>query len=291
MRAVIVVIAATAAVSFAAVPFAGCASQEPHERKRRVQRYDGPVIDVHAHLAVTGAADEEERFRKNAADPHITRIGAVVVAAAPADARPLNDRVLALARELPKLFAVASVHPAQPDAVAEIDRVADAGARMIALDPVRQHIDLADPRVGAIVERCGQRALPVLIEADGALSPGVLGKILALAMDHPQARLIAAHMGLTSFSQATMFAMAKKNPAYPDNVFFDVSSTATLYARSPYAEHLVWVIRRFEKNVLFGSDYPLDTSAQAVDAVQNLGLEEDEQADVLYGNAARLLQL
>jgi len=98
-------------------------------------------------------------------------------------------------------------------------------------------------------------------------------------------------MGLTEFDEAAMFSQAKKNPAYSDNVYFDLASTAALYTRSPYADELVWVIRRFPKNVLFGSDFPLDTSAQAVDAVQQLGLEEGEQADVLYGNAARLLKL
>ena len=272
--------------------FGACASSNPEERRaRKVRRYDGPVIDVHAHLVFTGAADEEEKFKKNAADPHITRLGAVVVAATPSEARGLNDRVLALAREDPKIFAVATVHPAAMDAVAEIDRVADAGARMVALDPVKQRIDLLDPKVGVIVDRCGTRGLPVLIEADAAMSPGVMGKALTLALEHPQAQLVLAHMGLTGFDDAALFGNAKKNPLYGDNVYFDVSSTAALYARSPYADELVWVIRRFPKNVLFGSDFPLDTSAQAVEAVQSLGLEEGEQADVLYANAARLLKL
>jgi predicted TIM-barrel fold metal-dependent hydrolase len=175
--------------------------------------------------------------------------------------------------------------------MAEIDRVIDAGAKMIALDPAKQKLDLADARVGAVVQHCGERGVPVLIEADGALSPGVLGKALQVALDHPQAQLVLGHMGLTHFTEAALFATAKKSAAFPDNVYFDVSSTAALYTKTPYADELAWVIRKFQKHVMFGSDFPLDTSEQAIDAVQTLGLEEDEQADVLYGNAARLLKL
>ncbi|HEY4220477.1 MAG TPA: amidohydrolase family protein, partial [Myxococcota bacterium] len=232
-----------------------------------------------------------DAWKKNAADPHTTRIGAVVIAATPGDARAQNDRALALAKDDPKVFAVASVHPADGNANAEIDRVVDAGAKMVALDPVKQKIDLADPRVAGVVQHCGERGIVVLIEADEALSPGVLGKALILAMDHPQAQLLLAHMGLTGFTTAALFVVAKKNAIFPENVFFDLSSTATLFARSPYDEQLVWLIRKFPKNVLFGSDFPLDTSAAATDALQALGLEEGEQADILYSNAVRLLKL
>src|SRR6185503_9731115 len=99
-------------------------------------------------------------------------------------------------------FAACSVHPAALDAAAEIDRVTDAGARMLALDPVRQRFDVADPKVAAVVQRAGERGLVVLMEADGFLAPGVLGKILTLSFDHPQTQFIIGHMGLAEFDEA-----------------------------------------------------------------------------------------
>jgi uncharacterized protein len=41
--------------------------------------------------------------------------------------------------------------------------------------------------------------------------------------------------------------------------------------------------------ILFGSDWPVDTPAAAVDAVRRLGLDPKEQALVFHDNAAALL--
>lgn len=272
-----------------------CASSaRPRERERRARRYDGPVLDLYAHLALTGATDEAEQYRKNAADPRLQKIAAVVTAPAgrPDETRAQNDRVLALAAENKKIVPVPSVFPTDgPAALDELNRVADAGATLVHLSPSPRGLDPADPSVAALVQRAGERGIVLFVEGNGPADPSLFARVLALAERYPATQLIVVRMGLVSFRDAAALIAAKKGPAWGDNVWLELSSTATLYAGSPAAAELVWIIRKLQKRVLFGSGFPLDTSSQAIDAVQALGLEEGEQADVLYGNAARLLHL
>ena len=280
------------AVTAAAMSGAGCATDRDRPKEKRERRYDGPVIDLHAHLVLTGAPDEAEQYRKNAADPRLQKVAAIVTAPAgkPDETKTLNDNALALQQENAKIVAVGSVHPADGSfALDELERLALAGTKIVALHPAVQGFDLADPRVAAVVQRCGERGIAVLIE--GTADSSMFGKTVALALKYPQAQLIIAHMGFTDFHDAALLVLTAKNAAYAENVWFDVSITAPVYVNSPYEEQLAWVIRRFPKKVLFGSEFPLFTSGAAIDAVQSLGLTEGEQADVLYGNAARLLKL
>lgn len=273
-----------------AVTASSCASGDNRPKARKERTYDGPVIDLHAHLVLTGHVDENENFRKNAADPRLQKLGAIVTAplGKADETRSLNDRVLALVKENAKIVPIPSVHPGDGQfALDELERVAQAGAKLIALHATTQGLDLNDARVGNLVARAGERQMTVLIE--GTADPTIFSKTLALALRHPNTQIIVAGMGVTDFHDAAVFALMSKFPGYTDNVWFDVSLTAPLYANSPYEEQLAWVIRRFPKKVLFGSDFPLFTSGAGIEAVQSLGLTEGEQADVLFGNAARLL--
>lgn len=269
---------------------ASCASSDNKPKQRRERTYDGPVIDLHTHLVLTGHVDEADAFRKNAADPRLQKVGAIVTApqGKPEETKAQNDRVLALVKENAKIVPIPSVHPADGQfALDELERVVQAGAKLIALHVTTQGIDLNDARVGNLVQRAGERGVTVLIEA--VADPTVFSKVLGLALRHPQTTIIVAGIGVTDFHDAAVFALMTKYPGYTDNVWFDVSLTAPLYVNSPYEEQLAWVIRRFPKKVLFGSDFPLFSSGAAIDAAQNIGLTEGEQADVLFGNAARLL--
>lgn len=140
-----------------------CASQtasSPASRTPIVARYDGPIIDVHAHLR-TGADDglapsQPEgtaalRALEQAAG--VTRAGLIVIARAGAieDTRRRNDAVLAAARDSGGFFfAIASVHPADGEAsLAELDRVAAARCRRAARGLPRQRGGAAAPGLNA----------------------------------------------------------------------------------------------------------------------------------------------
>ena len=276
------------AASLALLP-AACAAPEKSKREKRVERYGGPVIDLRAAYD----PNDEESFMKNAADPRLAKIAAVVIApAGVANARALNDRVLDLQRREAKVLACVSVHPydAAP-ALEEVDRAAAAGARLLALDGAAQRFDLGDTRVLDVVTRAGERGMMVLIEGGSVSDLGAFGRIVELASRAPRTRIIVGHIGLTRFLDTAVIASLRRRPGWADNLFLDLSGTATLFARSPAVEDLQWVIRLFPDRVLFGSDFPHDTSSQAIDAATMLGLTEGEQSLVLYANGAKLLGL
>src|SRR5688572_4166068 len=121
----------------ACMSFTACRSDEP-KRQKRADRYDGPIIDFHAH------ADDAEAFLKNAANPRLTRVTAITTAVLPgniAATKSQNDQLLALKERSAKVVPCPSVHPHDgPAALEEINRMADAGAKLLALHLERQKL-------------------------------------------------------------------------------------------------------------------------------------------------------
>jgi mannonate dehydratase len=77
-----------------------------------------------------------------------------------------NDHVLGLARQHAKaLVACASIHPYRADAVAELERVAAAGARCIKWLPSAMRIDPASPRCDAFYRKLVELKVPLLTHA------------------------------------------------------------------------------------------------------------------------------
>ena len=285
------------------VPVLACASAASPATPRTpsVSRYDGPIIDVHAHFRTgpdDGLAPTQpigvDALRALEERAGVTRAGLIVIARAGAieDTRRRNDAVIAAAlASAGFFFAIASVHPADGEAaLAELDRLAAAGVRVIKLHPNTQRFDVAGPELAAVVERAAALGLVLLFDAYSPFDADEIGKFLLLAVQHPNARLVLAHMGAVRFHELAVFGMVRRFAWYPNNVWFDLSVVAAFYANSPYRDELSWVIRAVGvDHVLFGSDWPVDEPATAVEAVRRLGLDIDEQRQIFHDNAAALL--
>lgn len=75
-----------------------------------------------------------------------------------------NSLVRDLCRRHPERFLFgASVHPYREHAVDCVDEVFAAGACLLKWLPLHQNIDVRDPRTVAVLRRCGQLRLPVLV--------------------------------------------------------------------------------------------------------------------------------
>lgn len=75
-----------------------------------------------------------------------------------------NSLVRALCRAHPERFLFgASVHPYRADAVGCIDEVFEAGACLLKWIPLHQNVDYRDPRTRAVLRRCAELGLPVLV--------------------------------------------------------------------------------------------------------------------------------
>jgi predicted TIM-barrel fold metal-dependent hydrolase len=264
-------------------------------------QYHGPIIDWHAHIRL-GSSDAVKEDQGVGTAPiqalddaaGVTQSALIVIARKGQieATRAQNDAVIAAAKKSGgRFYPVASVHPLDgAAALAELDRLAAAGVKVIKLHPNTQNFDVADPAVASVVKRCAERHLIVLFDSYKPWDLSEMGKFVLLAATHPRARIVLAHMGLTSFREALTFAQIRKLDIAP-KVYFDLSAIAVTYADSPVQPELVWTMRKIGiDHFLFGSDWPVDTPAVAEAAVRRLGLTLDEQRMVFHDNAAALLK-
>ncbi|MEV0647080.1 amidohydrolase family protein [Phytomonospora sp. NPDC050363] len=265
--------------------------------------YSGPIIDIHAHIAFTPDEQATENhgigadaLRAGVGLDRVEHSTAIVMARAgePEATTRRNDQVLAAAEATAGfIIPVVSVHPHDGEAaLAELDRAAAKGARMLKLHPNTQAFDVADERVAAVVGRAGDHGIVTLFDGWNPFDGDQPGKFLKLAMAHQHSHFIVAHFGGLDFAKLMVFEIAARYPFWKHNVHFDVSAIAELLAGSPYAEQFVWVMRKVGVDkILYGSDWPVCDPKASLDAVLALGLTQDEEKAILHDNAKALLGL
>jgi uncharacterized protein len=258
-----------------------------------------PLVDVHAHFyhPASGRADWQ---RVNAARlragerigirAHIASIlgswghTSPTYFPSPADVTAGNDAMLSIASEHPdRVRCYVSVNPNDTaHARDEIARCVERGAVGIKLAASRRADDaLLDP----IADEASRRGLPVLHhiwqhrtrEWPGQeISDGAdLGR---LAQRHPRASFILAHLG-GGGDWAHTCAAVREIP----NIYIDLSGSGVdrgmldLAYASVGASRLIW-----------GCDITMETGLAKLRALEAVGLDEDELAEVRWRNAARI---
>ena len=262
--------------------------------------YEGPIIDAHTHPMldpgepILGTPHPPEKYLALVSGSRVSRAAALTIAWPndPVRTRARNDGLLQLAEDSGGFFyPVCSVHPADgAAALDEIDRVAADGAAWLKLHPNNQQFDVADPVIADVVKRATGHGLPVLFDAYSPWDADQPGKFVSLATAVPDARIILAHAHGPGFPQLLVYDIIGRYPGWQRNVWIDISVTGLLFAGSPFAEQLTWVLRRVGTDrVIFGSDFPVDDPLTAARAVAELGFTDAEQAAILHDNAAWLL--
>ncbi|TDD59188.1 amidohydrolase [Kribbella antibiotica] len=266
-------------------------------------RYEGPIIDVHAHLELEAGAGMSGLMPHRAEDYWAAAAGLDVRAAAalvmaplgrPDEVRLRNNQVLALSAKDRRWLPLCSVHPFDGDfALEEIGRVAAAGAAGFKLHPNTQSFDLGDDRVTAIVQEIGRQGLPVLFDGYSPFDPHQPGKFVQLSMSAPDTRIIIAHALGPRFGELVVYDVLASFPGlWNRNVWVDLSYMGALYADSPHRDHYAWSLRKLGVDrILLGSDYPLGTLDSAFAALETLGFSAAEQRQIAHTNAATLFNL
>ena len=258
-----------------------------------------PTFDVHVHLRNGAQSIAEYEAQAASAKRQVTAFGGMwfggpnqAPAGKPAEARAQNDALIALAAKNPKLLPIATVHPYDGKAALdELTRVARLGVKVLKLHPHTQKFDVSDARVLTLVQRAG--ALGVIVLMDNAnIIAGDSENLFNLAVNAPKTTFIFAHMGALNFRFWNVLALIRTaQNFFADNVYFDISAIVVLAADSPIEAEFVWTLRNVGvDHVLLGSDYPQFTLAQTLDALDRLGLDENEKAKIRYANAHRLLK-
>jgi predicted TIM-barrel fold metal-dependent hydrolase len=259
-----------------------------------------PVFDSHVHL--WKGEDSLRAYEEQVKNAHleVAGIGAMwfggpnqALAGRPDEIRAGNDSILALAAKHSNVLPIATVHPYDgPAAIAELERVAGKGIKVLKIHPHTQKFDPDDPRVLALVQRAGQLNVIVLMDNANIL-PGDSEKLFNLALEASRTKFIFAHMGAMNFRFWNILKAARTAEGlFGDNINFDISATVAMVADSPIAAEFVWTIRNVGiDHVLLGSDYPQFSLEQNVTALSHLPLTDSERAKIRYQNARALFGL
>ena len=213
----------------------------------------------------------------------VERFAAHSAATSPHNVESINHFIReAHARHPERIVPFAALHPDMEDMQGTVDGIVSEGFRGIKLHPDMQGFAVDGDRAAPMMEALAGRR-PLLIPCgdprynfDGPLH------ILRLRERFPKQPIIAAHFGGWSELQEAEDLL----PGH--DLMFDTSST--LYQYPP--EKVVEVIRRFGvENMIYGSDYPMFSPEEELERFLRLPLTDREFEDILWNNAARLLQL
>ncbi len=264
---------------------------------------DAGVIDMHAHVLLPGqerslnpstpGSPEELKKQMKAAGVDMAGIMSMVPKDNMEVTRAYNDFILAQAKENDEFFAIASVHPLDgADAITEIERVAKAGAKGLKIHPFFQGFDPGHADVAAVVKVAGDNGLAVIMDSISADDGDSTGKFVNLALANPQTKIVLAHTAGARFHEMILFAVFAKGPYYKNNVYFDLSATAELYANSPRQDELMWTIREIGiDQFMFGSDFPVFDIKPAKDTMDDYGFSKEELTKIYSTNARKVFGL
>jgi len=258
------------------------------------------VIDNHVHLHEGEKSLRAYEAQAAADKVPVAALGAMwfggpnqVLAGNVAAVRDGNDKLIALAAANPKVIPIATVHPYDGEAaLAELQRVASRGVKVLKIHPHTQKFDAADPRVLTLVKRAGELGVIVMMD-NASIVPADCEKLLNLALAAPKTNFVFAHLGGMNFRfwNVLMAARTAKN-LFAGNIHFDISAIVAMVAGSPIQDEFVWTIRNVGvEYVLLGSDYPQYSLAQNLAALDRLGLTDGEKAAIRGENARKLFGL
>ncbi len=192
------------------------------------------------------------------------------------------SRSIASERIIPFL----SVHPDDEKALEQIEKIADAGFKGIKLHPYFQRFLVNDEKLLPLYQKIADCGLILLLHAgyDFAYPDRKQianpKRIADIADKIPGLKMVAAHFGgWEAWDEVEEYIIGRK-------IYIDTSFAVSGCGKAR-------VVKMIEKNppryVLFGTDSPWASQQQGVDDIYSLQLPEDEKADILWRNAAKLL--
>jgi uncharacterized protein len=173
-----------------------------------------------------------------------------------------NDYVLELAGRHPEFLPGASIHPARADAIAELERCAEAGAVLLKLLPCVQAVECNRPVYKPFWERMARLNLPLLAHTGGEFSLPThrrdLQSVETLRLPlQCGVNVVAAHCGTPALpwdrDYFDQFDQMRKS--FP-NLYGDLSALSQLTHLRTLDE-----LRKDPRQILYGSDYPVVTTA------------------------------
>jgi uncharacterized protein len=201
-----------------------------------------------------------------------------------------NDEVAGFVAQAPqRLLGVGAVDLRRPmDAVREVRRcVHELGFKAMRILPWLWEMPPTDRRCYPVYAACIEAGVPLCTQIGhaGPLMPSEPGRPLYLdqvACDFPELVIVGGHIGHPWTDEAV--AVATKHA----NIYIDTSA----YVPRRYPPALVQYLRGHGRSkVLWGSNHPMLSPAQALDGVHALALDDETSALFLGGNAQRVFKV
>ena len=215
-----------------------------------------------------------------------------------------NDQALDIIRRWPdRVIGFAVVQPkAGKKALDEVKRCLDGGMQGVGeLGPYGAGYTLVDADFLPLVELCVDRGVPMNLHVSEEIGHYYVGKSTTpllhyyeLAFRYPELRLILAHWG----GGLLFYEMMPEVRRVLANVWYDTAASPLLYPTRTIFEVAMQCVDH--KKILYGSDYPLlicrgrqrePDFGPFLTEIDELGLDPQTYADIMGGNAARLLGL
>jgi uncharacterized protein len=178
-----------------------------------------------------------------------------------------------------RLVALGRIDPNAPDAMDEAQRCLDGGARGFKLHPRSDAFGLPHPVVEQVVALAAEHRLPVLFHAGRGI-PNLGESVLHMAADHPDARLILAHAGISDLGLLGPRAAEFPNVMF-DTSWWHISDMLTLFTSVPPGQ------------ILYASDMPYGgprfPSFLMLRTARAVGLTPEQTAGIAGGQLARVV--
>lgn len=259
--------------------------------------FDGvPVIDFHAHAFPDKIVDPATNQLANHYELKVGRTGTFKDLMASAEEAGIAKICMHMAATNEKqveigntwiaehvsenVIGFGSLHVNYKNYVEELERMENIGISGIKFHADFQAFAIDDPKMWPIYEAIGDRFLVMFHVGDKKLnysSPIRLKKVLE---NFPSMKIIAAHLGgYSKWDEAEQTLLGK-------NLWIDTSSTTWCLQ----SQEIARIIRCHDsEKVLFGTDYPIVSHRQELEAFSRIPLTEEEQEKILYKNGDRLL--
>ena len=192
-----------------------------------------------------------------------------------------NDLVAEVAARSPGVFVgLGRVDPNRPDAVDALERALGSGLRGLYLHPQQEVFQITDPRVDALIDRCGSQRLPVVVASGYPWMSEAL-QVAELARRHSDVTFVMTNGGQFNISGLGQFD-AELALAAHENILIQ---TAGVY-RQDFIERTV---ERFGAGrVMFASATPAFDCSYEILRVRLSRLGVADREAVLGGTARRV---
>lgn len=205
------------------------------------------------------------------------------VATSPAQVKSINEFIAREVSEFPdRLYGFGALHPDSTDVRGDLEHLLQLGLHGAKLHPDIQRFSLDDKKTFALCEAC-EGVIPLLLHTgDKRFSFSNPEQLVPLLKRFPRLTVIGAHFGGWSVWQEATSKLAQRF----ENLWVDCSSSFFALSKEQARE---LIDAYTPQRVLFGTDYPMWNPVQELERLRTL--EHENEADILWNNAARLFNL